>query len=223
LHRILKKTYPISILAGAFFLCSSSILAHESPVLTKTLQTKDTISLSDNLQKPILEPSNDTLPLIDSLKLIENKKHKYRSPKKATIYSAIIPGIGQAYNHKYWKIPIIYVAAGVIYYYYDLNNSRYLKYKDLYITEVNKEAGKDQYLVDAYAHARDYHRKWRDYNIIYMGLLYTANIIDAMVDAYFSDFDISDDLTMKVAPTVTTTPTLALGGYAYGLKVSFSF
>jgi hypothetical protein len=223
LRKILKKTSPISILTGAFFLCFGSILAQETPVITKTLPTKDTISLSNNLKTQILEPPNDTLLKIDSIKVIESKKHKYRSPKKATIYSAILPGLGQAYNRKYWKIPIIYVAAGVIYYYYDLNNSYYLKYKDLYITEVNKETGKDQSLVDLYAHNRDLSRKWRDWNIIYMGILYAANIIDAMADAYFSEFDISDDLTMKIAPAVTPSPTLAFNGYAYGLKVSFSF
>lgn len=157
--------------------------------------------------------------LIDSTKIM-----KERFPQKATIYSAILPGLGQAYNHKYWKIPVIYAGGAVLYYFiYDCNR-QYKEAKKLYEEETLKGVEENKNLSNYYADNRDYFRKWRDLDIIFMGVLYTLNIIDAMADAYFTKFDISDDLSMKVVPTMIAAPTTTKpDNYTFGLKLSFRF
>ncbi|MBA7681909.1 hypothetical protein ES703_90253 [subsurface metagenome] len=144
------------------------------------------------------------------------------SPQRATILSAVLPGLGQAYNRKYWKIPVIYVAGGVIYHYYSSNNDQFHKYKDLYEAELAKGEEADQASLDNYQLNRDNFRKWRDYNIIFMGLLYVANVVDAMTDAHFYKFNISDDLSIKVEPSMKPAP-FSANNYSYGFKLSMNF
>jgi hypothetical protein len=152
------------------------------------------------------------------------------SPKKASLYSAILPGLGQAYNKKYWKIPVIYVGFGVIIYYVDWNNNWYAlfknAYKDLSVTEgfeseafINKYSklpylanpnidynnSVDKKNVQEYLNKyQEYFRRNRDLLIISTAAFYALNIIDASVDAHLFYFDISDDLTFNWKPTITT-------------------
>lgn len=148
---------------------------------------------------------------------IVEKKH---SPKRATIYSAILPGLGQGYNKKYWKIPIIYVGIGTIYYFADFNGNEYKTYKKAYdyktgtITDVNDKI-KDianRYTPDNLINLRDYYRRNMELSWIIMAVWYGLNIIDASVDAHFFEYDISDDLSLKVEPVLQP----AFTGYAYG-------
>lgn len=148
------------------------------------------------------------------------------SPKKASIYSAILPGLGQAYNKKYWKIPVIYAGFGVIIYYIDWNNDWYglfrnayidisvatdfdkdayiRKYSDLpYLATFNYDNSVDKKNVQEYlTKYQAYFRRNRDLLIICTAAFYALNIIDASVDAHLFDFDISDDLTFDWKPTV---------------------
>jgi hypothetical protein len=155
----------------------------------------------------------------------EPKKH---SVGRAAIYSAVIPGLGQAYNKKYWKIPIIYAGFGVMGYFVITNNNEYNQFKEAYLYVANGETYPiDNPYVTKYNQtqlkdAMDYYRRNRDLSIILTGLWYTLNILEAYVDAHFFDYDISDDLTMSVKPTVMN-PALANFQPAPGLKVSFKF
>ena len=218
----------MSILSGALFFLPQRIEAGDSLSVTGYTIISDSLPRVDSLKIQKKQAINDNLNDTDSfnneIKPVDTlKMKKVRVPQKATIYSALLPGLGQAYNRKYWKIPVIYVGGGIIYYFIYDNNKQYKKYKNLYEEEVSKgnQANKDY--MSIYANGRDYFRKWRDYNILFMGLLYTANIIDAMADAYFTQFDISDNLAMKVEPAMITTPLVAQGNFSYGLKISFSF
>jgi len=158
---------------------------------------------------------------------------KIHSPKKATIYSAILPGLGQAYNKKYWKIPVIYIGFGVIGYYIDWNNDWYTLFKNAYkdlpvvnyiiAEDFDKDGYIDKYsklpyletinydssseisnLQDYLIKYQEYFRRNRDLLIISTAAFYALNIIDASVDAHLFDFDISDDLTFNWRPTITT-------------------
>lgn len=137
------------------------------------------------------------------------KKH---NPKKATIYSAVLPGLGQAYNKKYWKIPIVYAGIGTIFYIADMNGDYYRDYRDAFDyqsglkTDVNEEI---QSLAKRYSSAslislRDYYRRNMELSWIIMAVWYGVNIIDACVDAHFFEYDIGDDLTLKVEPMIQT-------------------
>lgn len=149
---------------------------------------------------------------------------RMHSPHKAVIYSAIIPGLGQVYNKKYWKVPIIYAAGGTLAYFIRTNNSQYQRFRRAYDAVIagdpnNPDEFNGKYSKEVLASARDYYRKYRDLSVIGIAGLYFLNIIDAMVDAYFYSFDISDDLSLRIVPSVQP------GKYsnACGLTVSLNF
>ena len=129
------------------------------------------------------------------------------SPRKATMYSAVLPGLGQIYNRKYWKVPVVYAGFATLAYFIDYNNEQYLRFKTAYLyridgdeTTVDEFAGR--YSDQALQSGKDTYRRWRDLNIIGVFGLYAFQIIDATVDAYLFDYDIGDDLSLRVAPSV---------------------
>lgn len=138
----------------------------------------------------------------DTTKPIMVKEH---SPKKAMIYSAILPGAGQVYNKKWWKVPIVYGAIGSCLYLGVNNNSEYVtRFAELSYRIQSGGDSRDPAFAN-YSDAQlteemDYHRKWRDNFFVFTGLAYILNIVDASVDAHFYSFDVSDDLTVSFRP-----------------------
>ncbi len=131
------------------------------------------------------------------------------SPNKATFYSAILPGLGQIYNQKYWKVPIIYAAFGGLIYYANYNNFVYNKYKDAYNIQLridNGEIGLEPEYPGASAdnlkRQKDLWRRYRDMSFIGMGLVYVLQILDADVDAHLFDYNMSEDLSMRIEPVI---------------------
>lgn len=141
------------------------------------------------------------------------------SPKKATIYSAVFPGLGQIYNKKYWKVPLVYIGFASLIYAIDWNNDYYVKYRQAYIDirdddptsnsfeDLDIEGNWDfnnpsqvQQFTTRLEKAKDNSRRYRDLCIIGTAAFYAITIIDASVDAHLFNFDISDDLTMKWMP-----------------------
>ena len=130
--------------------------------------------------------------------------------------SAVIPGLGQIYNRKYWKVPIIYGSAIALYLTYDYNYTRYVRLQKSITEYSNEETITDQEIrekVDIWIRAgknpldylkpyRDYYRKHKDLDLIMMGGLYVLNMIDAMVDAHLFMFDVSDDLAIHILPEI---------------------
>jgi hypothetical protein len=142
-------------------------------------------------------------------------------PGKAALMSAIVPGLGQAYNNSYWKIPIIYATGGVLAYYLKSNHDNYLAYRNGILrrqeaekvedvqdrfTEVFGGRPLDQQLTTL-KRGRDTYRRWRDYNIVYCILAYGLNITEAYVHAHLKGFDVGEELTLQVRPNVIQTNT----------------
>jgi len=132
------------------------------------------------------------------------------SPKKAAVYSAALPGLGQAYNNKYWKIPIIYAGFGTLVYFIDDNNTKYNKFKAAYSYVISGEEGNppNEY-VERYESNSEHLRKLKDFyrrnlevSYLLTGALYILNILDATVDAHFFNFNIDKDLSLKVSPYI---------------------
>lgn len=129
------------------------------------------------------------------------------SPRRATFYSMVLPGAGQVYNRKYWKLPIVWGGLGLSYYFIQRNNKEYRRYKDAYIAvvdgdptttdEFNGRISSSQ-LLDV----TDTYRKWRDMSYIAVGLVYILNVVDASVDAHFVRFDVGRDLSLNVGPSL---------------------
>lgn len=143
---------------------------------------------------------------------------KVHSPKKASIYSAVLPGLGQAYNKKYWKIPIIYAGFGTLFYFISVNGSEYREFKEAYnivYAGDTAEYSNNAYVVrynanlDQLREGRNYYRRNLELTYILTGVLYILNIIDASVDAHLYDFDISEDLSMRIEPSLSNQPYFA--------------
>lgn len=168
--------------------------------------------------------------------IVVEKKH---DPKRATLYSAVLPGLGQAYNKKYWKIPIVYAGIGTIFYFANTNGNEYRNYRDAFDyksgtkTNVNNDIKDiaERYTAENLISVRDYYRRNMELSWIIMALWYGINIIDATVDAHFFEYDISDDLTLKVEPMIQTNYAyweMGTGdGYGhgnnYGVSLKFKF
>ena len=146
------------------------------------------------------------------------------NPKKATIYSAVLPGLGQAYNKKYWKIPIVYAGIGTIYYIADMNGDSYRAYRDAfdYKSGIKTDVDDDiksiasRYSNENLISIRDYYRRNMELSWIIMAIWYGVNIIDACVDAHFFEYDIGDDLTLKIEPMIQTNYAYWDTGYGNG-------
>ena len=124
-------------------------------------------------------------------------------PKKAAIYSAIIPGAGQFYTEKYWKAPIIYAGLITSVYYIKKNNESYQLYKNTYLNRIDENSSSDTYTEYSDADLRtltDYYRRNREISILCFFGTYLLNIIDASVSAHLFDYDVSDDLSLHIQP-----------------------
>ena len=121
------------------------------------------------------------------------------APAKAAFYSAIVPGLGQAYNKKYWKIPLVYAALGTTIYFYVANDKKYNNYRDAYKRRL--EGFKDdkfQFLDnDRLIQAQKFYQNNRDLSALLTVLFYVLNIVDANVDAHLMQFNVNDKLTFK--------------------------
>lgn len=167
------------------------------------------------------------------------------NPKRALWLSLVIPGAGQVYNRKYWKLPIFYGGFVGCVYAMTWNNQMYHDYAQAYmdimdndpttqsynnflhlgatITPANEERYKN-----IFKQRKDRYRRWRDLSIFTTIAVYALSVIDAYVDASLSDFDISDDLSLHIAPTVISnksiaTPNNPFRSSAIGIGCSLTF
>jgi len=142
-------------------------------------------------------------------------------PKKAT-WLALIPGAGQAYNRKYWKMPIVYAGFAVTGYFGITNGNDYRLYRDAYDfkTGVNPDVSDkakqeaEKYTGENLITLRDYYRRNMELSWIIMAAWYAVQIIDASVDAHFMYYEIDDNLTIQVDPKWE--PTFIDCAYGYG-------
>jgi len=140
----------------------------------------------------------------DSLQLIKGqKKVIYSDARKASILSASLPGLGQAYNKKYWKIPIIYGVLGGIAYWGVTNHQQYKFYSNNLTALHDENAGTTNttgYTSEQLVTQKRFYKKYRDMAVMLGALAYFINIIDANVDAHLNTFDVSDNLSFNVKP-----------------------
>ncbi|MGB1210248.1 MAG: DUF5683 domain-containing protein [Lacinutrix venerupis] len=120
-------------------------------------------------------------------------------PSKAAFYSAVLPGLGQAYNKKYWKIPIVYAAIGTGVYFYIDNNKQYNRVRDAYkrrLAGFNDDEF-EKFTDDALREAQKSYRRNKELSLLVTVGLYALNIIDANVDAHLLQYNVDDNLSFK--------------------------
>ena len=152
------------------------------------------------------------------------EKRMKRNYHRATLYSAILPGAGQVYNKKYWKVPIIYAALGISAYAFFYNKSWYNKCQYALTVSVNGSTGDSLNAVDPQLKPfvsandqnglityRDNFRKNQDYSVLFFLLFYGLNIVDATVDAHLKDFNVNSDLSFKIKPMFIPGPNPVAG------------
>ncbi len=143
------------------------------------------------------------------------------TPSKAAFYSAIIPGLGQAYLGKVWKIPIIYSAIGASLYYFDLNNKEMNEYRNAYKRRLNGFFD-DRFLelaipitTEQLLLGMEFHKNYRDIALVLAALSYMLNILEANVSAHLLQFNVSEDLSV--------TPNLIIDEEIRGLRLALKF
>ena len=180
------KEPPLSVQFIAFFAISLLLLFSSNP--TKA-QLKDSLKTRQS-------SFSDTALV---------KKHP---PKMAALMSAIVPGLGQAYNKKYWKVPLIYAGFAGLGYAFKIHQNKYNIYKQAYQYGIDKDSTTINPYKGIYSDANlktlinSYH-KYRDLFAITISALYMLNIVDASVDAHLFTFDVGDDLSLKVSPYIS--------------------
>lgn len=207
-----NKVLIIAILLIAFQ--AKLINSQELPADTVT-----TINIPSDTVTTII-PRADTVAATVSAPA-DIKDEIVHSPQKAAMYSAILPGLGQAYNKKYWKIPLVYGGFAAFGYFIGWNNNNFQISKNAYMDLTDGDDSTNSYLklkyIDYYnldnpsdverlkdglIRRQDYFRRNRDLLVILTVGFYGLNIIDASVDAHFFNWDISDDLTLRWQPTI---------------------
>ncbi len=148
-----------------------------------------------------------TLSAQDSTGVQPKKTHPH-SAAKAMLYSAVCPGLGQIYNKKYWKLPIVYVGIGVAAYFIITNQQYYNNYNNALTIRTN--GGIDQYY-NLYSSSElssiiDYYHKDRDLSVIIAAGIYLLQIVDANVDAQMHSFNVSDDISLHFTPSLMPNP-----------------
>ena len=121
------------------------------------------------------------------------------TPAKAAFYSAVLPGLGQAYNKKYWKIPLVYGAMGTSLYFYLDNNKKYHQYRDAYKRRLEGYTDDNfNYLDNSRLIAgQKFYQRNRDLSALFVVAFYALNIIDANVDAALLQFNVDENLSVK--------------------------
>lgn len=135
--------------------------------------------------------------------VVNYKKDLHPHPGRATIYSILLPGLGQAYNGEYWKIPIYYgCLLGSAHFLYT-NNVNYVRFKRIHNEATTPGSGYNQNIsAETAKWYRDVYRRYRDYSIVALAGFYLLQIIDANVFAYMHDFEVGDDITMQIEPAL---------------------
>ncbi len=174
------------IIAFLFFLCFGfSVTGQEDEDNTK----EDEKEIAKTEEVTVVLDSTQLRKPIDPL-----------SPSRAAFYSAVLPGLGQAYNKKYWKIPIVYAALGTGVYFYINNNNDYKKVRNAYkrrLAGFQDDEFQGRLTDDGLRQAQKTLRRNKELSLLITVGLYALNIIDANVDAHLLQYNVDDNLSFK--------------------------
>jgi len=242
---------PVSYLSA---LPDSDVVGNDNKEIVVVKQGEATLAVDAQDDKAIVL-ANDSI--LDSLavqfnnadsvsaKLLKQTERWIPDPKRALWMAIVFPGGGQIYNRKYWKLPLIYGGFVGCVYALNWNNTMYRDYAQAYIDIMDDDDTTVSYnnflppnydvasnltrLQSLFKKKKDYYRRYRDISIFCFIAVYALSVVDAYVDAELSSFDISEDLTMRVKPSVikqnspSWSGARSLSGNSFGLQCSFAF
>ncbi len=193
------------------WLGTTQAMAQEDSLAVESLSLEDSITIDSTSLSKALAPK--------ALRKKRNWATWRPDTKRAMWLALVLPGAGQIYNRKYWKLPIIYGGFVGCAYAMSWNNQMYHDYSQAYLDIMDDDPNTQSYnqflhlgaQIDAsnierykeiFRKRKDRYRRWRDMSMFVMIGVYAFSVIDAYVDASLSEFDISDDLSLRVEPTV---------------------
>ncbi|MEO1010319.1 MAG: DUF5683 domain-containing protein [Bacteroidota bacterium] len=186
----------------------------------------------------ITDMENSGVMIVDTL-VTQKKRINPLTPSKAAFYSAVIPGLGQIYNKRYWKAPIVWGAIGTGILIYDYNNTQYNRFRDAFkrrragFTDdefydldrdgVTRVPGEADFSEEALQDAQERFQRDRDLTLLITILLYALNVVDANVDAHLKQYNIDDDLSLDldIKPYIDLDP--ISNNPAYGMALVLKF
>lgn len=201
-----------------------AVCQEEDDESDSTIIVDDTLQIGTEGAIGTGQPGVETAP---DTAVIE-KVSKGHIPRKAALFSAVLPGLGQIYNNKYWKVPIIYAGFAALGYTVILNNDRYQLYRRAFIA-VRTNTIEENPLRDLSPRSSDVTwlsnvvdqlRRNRDYVIIIMAGLYGLQIMDAIVDAHLIEFEVNDKLTLALEPSTGGSDAFNTPVLSYGLALT---
>lgn len=187
-----------------FFLCLFAV-AYSQVIPNDTIKVDSVVSK----EKPVAQPKKlfkSESKIVEDLEKANGPTRKTMklNPTRAGLYSAVLPGLGQFYNKKYWKIPIVWGAVGTGVGIAIWNDNQYKKYRGYYLDKLNGRP--NEFLADkpfldktALANSQDRAKRQRDYAIAISGLIYILNIVDAVVDSHLYESRHDPDLSFTPA------------------------
>jgi hypothetical protein len=149
------------------------------------------------------------------------QKNIYSRARKASVMSAVVPGLGQAYNRKYWKIPIIYGALGGFGYLFSVRQQEYDYYRTNLAAMFDEDPGTENitpYNANGLKELKQSARNGRDFAVLGFVMVYLLQIVDANVDAHLRTFDVSDNLSLRVQPWIAP-GTMHGGGISLTMQI----
>lgn len=141
----------------------------------------------------------------DTTKKLKSLRIRDKSPNRAAIYSLVLPGAGQVYNGRFWKVPIVYAALGTSYYFIRTNKAQYHRFRDAYLIRIDTIPTTVDEFVDVIPTAegiksyRDQARRYMEISYFSFGFIWLLNSIEAYVDCHLLHFDISEDLSLDLS------------------------
>ena len=235
------------IVIGIFLLAGTLVSSAQE---VKELDAIDSmlVAIDDSLAKDTVIPKVEEVEpsivahTVEEVKPVKDMTKFQPNPKRALWLALVIPGGGQIYNRKYWRLPIVYGGIIGCLYAMNWNNNMYKDYSQAYLDLTDKDpatqsynlflhlgtqiddSNKDRYK-DIFKKRKDKFRRWRDLSFFVLLGVYALSVIDAYVDAELSNFDISKDLSLKVEPTILNNRSSnnPLDGSSLGLQCSLNF
>ncbi len=194
---LLRKAGPFLILVVGLLLFNTRGFSQEIP--------KDTIKLDTTIGPKLVIPEPE------------------HSPKRASIYSAVLPGLGQIYNRQYWKAPIFWAGIGISSFYLAENLQQFKTFKRVYVLRTDNNPNNDpidyaQYSDNGLKEGVEYYRRYRDLSYAAVGLFYLLNIVEASVGAHLFYFDVDEDVSLTIQPYQFQS-----AQPAYGLRLTLNF
>lgn len=207
------------MLFAILFLHSGFSQEKEEKTSKEAPQTKETDSISQEFDKKGVT--------FEEVSKRENVNPL--APSKAAFYSAILPGLGQIYNKRYWKAPIVWGAIGTGIYVYSYNNNEYNRARNAYKRrlagftddEFSREDGTPIISDEALQEAQESTQRDRDLALVITIALYALNIIDANVDAHLKQYNVDDNLAIDFKPYLEVNPLTNSPNYGMALVVKF--